>query len=172
MVKFQLPPALAHAAHRVCATCPQKLRPCAPRPPLCALAPTLRRGAGRSSSTRFRAGCALEGQQLPWLLMRSQVDCAALPDPHRAMWPLRPCLRPWPCPSRSSELRSEEHTSELQSLMRISYAVFCLKKKTNKQLKPTRLDINIPTVNTPRQYYKIQPYTHTVHNEYNNTLTN
>src|SRR3546814_6077484 len=28
--------------------------------------------------------------------------------------------------------RSEEHTSELQSLMRISYAVFCLKKKTNQ----------------------------------------
>src|SRR3546814_10623900 len=28
--------------------------------------------------------------------------------------------------------RSEEHTSELQSLMRISYAVLCLKKKTNK----------------------------------------
>src|SRR3546814_1632443 len=31
-----------------------------------------------------------------------------------------------------SETRSEEHTSELQSLMRISYAVFCLKKNTNK----------------------------------------
>src|SRR3546814_3391711 len=30
-------------------------------------------------------------------------------------------------------LRSEEHTSELQSLMRISYAVFCLKKKNNEQ---------------------------------------
>src|SRR3546814_8723634 len=30
--------------------------------------------------------------------------------------------------------RSEEHTSELQSLMRISYAVFCLKKKKNNQL--------------------------------------
>src|SRR3546814_4249451 len=29
-----------------------------------------------------------------------------------------------------AKLRSEEHTSELQSLMRISYAVFCLKKKT------------------------------------------
>src|SRR3546814_9495549 len=29
-------------------------------------------------------------------------------------------------------VRSEEHTSELQSLMRISYAVFCLKKKKNK----------------------------------------
>src|SRR3546814_2005946 len=35
-----------------------------------------------------------------------------------------------------SVVRSEEHTSELQSLMRISYAVFCLKKKT-KQLKIT-----------------------------------
>src|SRR3546814_3127803 len=33
----------------------------------------------------------------------------------------------------SCELRSEEHTSELQSLMRISYAVFCLKKKTTKR---------------------------------------
>src|SRR3546814_10736639 len=34
-------------------------------------------------------------------------------------------LRPW-------SIRSEEHTSELQSLMRISYAVFCLKKKKNQ----------------------------------------
>src|SRR3546814_2626132 len=34
-------------------------------------------------------------------------------------------------------LRSEEHTSELQSLMRISYAVFCLKKKTLTQLTNT-----------------------------------
>src|SRR3546814_6913634 len=36
----------------------------------------------------------------------------------------------------SREIRSEEHTSELQSLMRISYAVFCLKKKITKQ--PTK----------------------------------
>src|SRR3546814_3165446 len=33
--------------------------------------------------------------------------------------------------------RSEEHTSELQSLMRISYAVFCLKKKKNNNKKHT-----------------------------------
>src|SRR3546814_3182990 len=33
----------------------------------------------------------------------------------------------------SVEVRSEEHTSELQSLMRISYAVFCLKKKKHKE---------------------------------------
>src|SRR3546814_8336514 len=40
----------------------------------------------------------------------------------------------WPEPSGSPGDRSEEHTSELQSLMRISYAVFCLKKKkTNKK---------------------------------------
>src|SRR3546814_3324547 len=32
--------------------------------------------------------------------------------------------------------RSEEHTSELQSLMRISYAVFCLKKKTHTHITP------------------------------------
>src|SRR3546814_10812595 len=35
---------------------------------------------------------------------------------------------------RVSRLRSEEHTSELQSLMRISYAVFCLKKNTLRQI--------------------------------------
>src|SRR3546814_9895013 len=34
--------------------------------------------------------------------------------------------------------RSEEHTSELQSLMRISYAVFCLKKKKKTDKQPTR----------------------------------
>src|SRR3546814_10329909 len=52
-----------------------------------------------------------------------------------------------------ADLRSEEHTSELQSLMRISYAVFCLKKKKSKTLtiyqphhkaKDTTTDIMIP----------------------------
>src|SRR3546814_5587197 len=36
-----------------------------------------------------------------------------------------------------ARVRSEEHTSELQSLMRISYAVFCLKKKNIKHTKKT-----------------------------------
>src|SRR3546814_1027373 len=35
------------------------------------------------------------------------------------------------------DIRSEEHTSELQSLMRISYAVFCLKQKTKKKIYNT-----------------------------------
>src|SRR3546814_3843356 len=43
---------------------------------------------------------------------------------------------------RSSTRRSEEHTSELQSLMRISYAVFCLKKKKTK----TRTYIKEPDI--------------------------
>src|SRR3546814_5252361 len=41
-------------------------------------------------------------------------------------------------PRGSSGRRSEEHTSELQSLMRISYAVFCLKKKKKKKQEMKR----------------------------------
>src|SRR3546814_6760105 len=44
------------------------------------------------------------------------------------------CFLAW-CKSRRP--RSEEHTSELQSLMRISYAVFCLKKKKNTNTHDT-----------------------------------
>src|SRR3546814_2523604 len=43
--------------------------------------------------------------------------------------------------------RSEEHTSELQSLMRISYAVFCLKKKTNNSTTIVTTD-NLNTIST------------------------
>src|SRR3546814_3694168 len=51
---------------------------------------------------------------------------------------------------RPVRIRSEEHTSELQSLMRISYAVFCLKKKNQKkqQYSTTTTIENITTVNT------------------------
>src|SRR3546814_6179518 len=41
----------------------------------------------------------------------------------------------YPYPIDRAQARSEEHTSELQSLMRISYAVFCLKKKNSKPNK-------------------------------------
>src|SRR3546814_4115714 len=44
-----------------------------------------------------------------------------------------------PVPLSESQPRSEEHTSELQSLMRISYAVFCLKKKKKKTNQHTPL---------------------------------
>src|SRR3546814_4920670 len=56
---------------------------------------------------------------------------------------ISPCpLDPLP-PSAASiavKSRSEEHTSELQSLMRISYAVFCLKKKTTTKTTDTNTD--------------------------------
>src|SRR3546814_10111612 len=45
-------------------------------------------------------------------------------------------------------IRSEEHTSELQSLMRISYAVFCLKKKKYNTLHNTNKYTHKPTQNT------------------------
>src|SRR3546814_10319344 len=50
-------------------------------------------------------------------------------------WSSMPCMVRYSSSrssSRSIASRSEEHTSELQSLMRISYAVFCLKKKTSQ----------------------------------------
>src|SRR3546814_12560744 len=54
------------------------------------------------------------------------------------LWPR--CWPGFPLLAGSGHVRSEEHTSELQSLMRISYAVFCLKKKKkNKQINYTPL---------------------------------
>src|SRR3546814_7163396 len=47
--------------------------------------------------------------------------------------------------------RSEEHTSELQSLMRISYAVFCLKKKKNNKIKTLHYNKNSTLKNTTEQ---------------------
>src|SRR3546814_7283041 len=65
------------------------------------------------------------------------ADCAGvLQDIHLAHRAVLDRLRPHPAAGRGGRrlprqaaARSEEHTSELQSLMRISYAVFCLKKK-------------------------------------------
>src|SRR3546814_2620596 len=47
---------------------------------------------------------------------------------------------------RTGETRSEEHTSELQSLMRISYAVFCLKKKKRKHKQLRLSNYTMPTI--------------------------
>src|SRR3546814_8238343 len=49
---------------------------------------------------------------------------------------ITPALVLWDSVARRPIPRSEEHTSELQSLMRISYAVFCLKKKKQIQQHP------------------------------------
>src|SRR3546814_3065104 len=69
---------------------------------------------------RLRAERHPPHEQLPWRVDRGTAS-------HQ---PWRAQIAGMPKRGRNP-LRSEEHTSELQSLMRISYAVFCLKKKKN-----------------------------------------
>src|SRR3546814_6204677 len=81
-------------------------------------------------------------------LMESAI--AALPETFRLVFVLREIeeqsveevaamLDLNPATVKTRHLRSEEHTSELQSLMRSSYAVFCLKKKRTNRNKNTCL---------------------------------
>src|SRR3546814_2788552 len=89
-----------------------------PRPESCASAT----GAASSSAEDSSDSCRT--------VLRVYLRIAVPPY----LWNLGPAglFEPWIC-----EWRSEEHTSELQSLMRISYAVFCLKKKNhNTTLSP------------------------------------
>src|SRR3546814_9870499 len=79
-----------------------------PRPYLLTSPPTI-----SASAAHF----LLFDSRLPMTDPSVQAESAAIAIPRR--------LDP-----EDAQLRSEEHTSELQSLMRISYAVFCLKKKT------------------------------------------
>src|SRR3546814_16466155 len=93
-----------------------------------------RHGLGRGGQLQLRRVRFQRDEFLPELRPRPH----ALPD-GRGTEPSRRKLlhreRPLGHPSATGadcRARSEEHTSELQSLMRISYAVFCLKKKTNQ----------------------------------------
>src|SRR3546814_5739287 len=92
---------------------------------------------------RFKEDVDVVGAWMPGL-MRSCPICQQL-DPVRPR-PSRDSIRPSPLSTACAaseglstrlwmigRLRSEEHTSELQSLMRISYAVFCLKKKIRRE---------------------------------------
>src|SRR3546814_1702262 len=51
-----------------------------------------------------------------------------------------------PLAMKAQAVRSEEHTSELQSLMRISYAVFCLKKKNTTLINTLNLTLSFTTL--------------------------
>src|SRR3546814_4778748 len=82
-----------------------------------------RRGAGRARLSAADRGAARRGadaRRADWL---DAQGCGRAIDDAGA-------VRRRPGAIAGVRLRSEEHTSELQSLMRISYAVFCLKKKT------------------------------------------
>src|SRR3546814_6534500 len=86
-------------------------------PPLVKRRPSMTKRSGRTATSGKRAAKSSRSSQ--WVVAA------------------RPSRRPARASSQlpASTPRSEEHTSELQSLMRISYAVFCLKKK--KQEHPT-----------------------------------
>src|SRR3546814_6235013 len=88
-------------------------------------------------------------------ILRSPIDILASPSRHL----ISLGLAEHPVPDGDERaladggLRSEEHTSELQSLMRISYAVFCLKKKTNTTTTPAYKNTLLTKLSTPSQNY-------------------
>src|SRR3546814_4858817 len=88
---------------------------------------TARRCAARPVSAETSAATAARTKRSP----RRAGPCSR----HRA-WRATARSYPESTPAATRRPRSEEHTSELQSLMRISYAVFCLKKK-NKYSQQT-----------------------------------
>src|SRR3546814_5952321 len=80
--------------------------------------------AALSDANTMRPNGMVENDQYHWVLSSGdQLTKAAQYRPMIVAWRNGAPIR----------LRSEEHTSELQSLLRISYADFCLKKKNNKQ---------------------------------------
>src|SRR3546814_10535207 len=102
------------------------------------------------------AGPLIQGSTTPMAKETATAASTALPPPASTSAPISAARRccaatmPWEeevaglrvtwerekadmeTPAAAKVTRSEEHTSELQSLMHISYAVFCLKKKTTK----------------------------------------
>src|SRR3546814_8209593 len=100
----------------------------------------------------------IRGPAYPYVNLERAVEKAsaiAEKGAARQKMPPETFYKLWGMGAKSSSsrqtMRSEEHTSELQSLMRISYAVFCLKKKNKKTHIP-----NITLHNT---------MTHSLHNK-------
>src|SRR3546814_4174764 len=98
------------------------------------------------TDTLFPYTTLFRSRHFPWRAQSTEGQRLQTGDPGRPQQQLRPgfpqCRRCAPGhEAQSVPSRSEEHTSELQSLMRISYAVFCLKKKkkNNNQNDRTRI---------------------------------
>src|SRR3546814_3493035 len=83
----------------------------------------------RSAGLRLVVGVSAQQKVAGFLAQRNSIGRSQAPGPFR-------------CASEGGaanvNARSEEHTSELPSLMRISYAVFCLKKKQNQTITPIK----------------------------------
>src|SRR3546814_2428889 len=92
----------------------------------------------RVCSAKRRAGA-------PWLSLDTPTRRPGMVRLNASLQAMKPACGP-PKPSGTPKrCRSEEHTSELQSLMRISYAVFCLKKKKNNKID-TKKVINLQKI--------------------------
>src|SRR3546814_8849965 len=85
-------------------------------------------------TTLFRSPCSPHSSRPSKRTVYSHCGASPCPSAETSGKTCAPCTSSttpeWP------RTRSEEHTSELQSLMRISYAVFCLKKKKNRNHRP------------------------------------
>src|SRR3546814_9908373 len=111
----------------------------APTVPIHRKPETPRRRVGSQATSGSSSGAASKASNLRQTLRLISQDTKCAPEsPSYRVWSksnttsgrygsgVSACGLGWAC------VRSEEHTSELQSLMRISYAVFCLKKKKNE----------------------------------------
>src|SRR3546814_4455102 len=87
-------------------------------------------------TTLFRSGAVLQGASVipMFIILVTGIGLYINPAPNLFGWALLAL----------SVHRSEEHTSELQSLMRISYAVFCLKKQNNHTVQHPITQHNAP----------------------------
>src|SRR3546814_8762679 len=86
----------------------------------------------RRGPLRPALGSKLHGRTVEYHLPRKYRRAGNTGDPRHLVRSLR---------RQARQRRSEEHTSELQSLMRISYAVFCLKKKNKNNNNKTQQDL-------------------------------
>src|SRR3546814_1130672 len=108
---------------------------------------TLFRSCGGHIVRRIGSLSSAEGDWRDMLMPRSGRDGnrrrhELLQRKHRHSWRRR---------SLRHDGRSEEHTSELQSLMSISYAVFCLKKKKKQHISATPHKIMLKYVSNPNK---------------------
>src|SRR3546814_4878148 len=101
-----------------------------------------RQSAFRGSFLSYPVVCLVGREGAPWdsALDGAAAQVAGAGEDHFLQLLYRRRLH------RSVDPRSEEHTSELQSLMRISYAVFCLQKK--RHIKQQQTNTNPSTLNT------------------------
>src|SRR3546814_4361996 len=104
----------------------------------------------------------------PYTTLFRSSSCFSLTTRARWIFPMKRSRQPRK-DTRNFIRRSEEHTSELQSLMRISYAVFCLKKKKTTKYSKNKLKIK---TNRPKQLHRINmKHTHARTNTSKHTNT-